>query len=132
MRPPPDASLVGKRILVVEDQAIVALDLQATLEERGAVVVGPCHRMSGGLRAASDDPGLDAAILDVDLGEGNVFPLADQLAAGGVPFVFHTGYADLEALQQRYREAAVIRKPALPEEVAHKITEIISRRPSRY
>ena len=118
--------LQGKRILVVEDQALIALDLQATLEEDGAVVVGPFHGLGAAMHAASAELALDAAVLDVDLGQEDVFPLADYLAEHGVPFVFHTGHAEIERLHRRYEHVPVIAKPAPPSEVIGRLVSTIT------
>ena len=120
--------LRGKRILLVEDQALIALDLQVTLEDDGADVVGPFHRLGAAMRAASGDSGLDAAVLDVDLGREEVFPLADRLAERGVPIVFHTGYAEPDRLRARYGGAPVILKPARPGELLRRLRIAIARR----
>ena len=126
MAPVSDRSLRGKRILVVDDEALVALDLQATLEDGGAMVVGPFHGLRGAMRAAASDEPLDAAILDVDLGDDSVFPLADRLIDGGVPFVFHTGRSDLDRLHHRYGDVVVLLKPSRPEDVTYHLGGVIA------
>jgi DNA-binding response OmpR family regulator len=101
--------LSGIRVLVVEDEAVIALDLKAILEEAGATVIGPARTLLAASElAASGD--LAAAILDVQLGDGTVFPVACMLADRGIPFLFHTGRADAGALARFC--ADVIVKPA--------------------
>lgn len=131
MRPALNLPLDGKRILVVEDHALIALDLQATLEDDGAEVVGPFHSLAAAMRAASADPDFDAAILDVDLGDEDVFPLADRLAERGIPFVFHTGHSGIDRLHARYGGAPVIFKPARPGEVLRRLAGAITGREAR-
>lgn len=126
MTPRPEPSLRGKRILVVDDQALIALDLQAELEDRGAVVVGPYFGLASAMNAIVVGGGIDAAILDVDLGDGDVFPLADRLTEGGVPFVFHTGHGDLDELQARYGQVTVLLKPSRPQDVASHLRSAIA------
>lgn len=121
--------LRGRRILIVEDQALVALDLQATLEERGAAVVGPCLGAGEAADAIrGDGEPLDAAILDADLGAEDVLSLADRLLDRGVPLVFHTDRADLSHLGARYDRAVTLLKPSRSEDVAHRITSAIADR----
>lgn len=119
-------TLTGLRILVVEDQALVALDLQTALEERGAVVVGPCLGLEEAMSRTMGDEPLDGAILDVDLGDENVFALADRLAAWGVPFVFHTGHPDIDRLHDRYTDVPVLLKPTRAEDIAYQLGGIIA------
>src|SRR5690606_23440639 len=107
--------LDGKRILIVEDEAIRALDLADAAAESGAMVVGPCTRLAAALLSA--EQGVDGAVLDVDLAGEAVFPLADRLALAAVPFVFQTGRADQAELVRRYAGAPVCIKPVAAEEV---------------
>ena len=102
-------SIPGNRILVVEDEALVAMALCATLGDLGYVVVGPYSRISeaiGALRTNS----IDAAILDINLGGEMVYPLADVLADARIPFVFVTGYG-AEEIRHRYDRIPILQKP---------------------
>jgi len=101
--------LSGIRVLVVEDEVVIALGLKAILEAAGATVVGPARTLSAAKElAASGD--LAAAILDVQLADGTIFPVVHLLTDRGIPFAFHTGGADAGALAQH--GADVIIKPA--------------------
>ncbi|PWJ14448.1 response regulator [Jannaschia seohaensis] len=104
------AMLNDMNILVVEDEALVALDISMILEERGAAVCGPCGTIEEAYKAI--DREIDAAILDVDLHGRSVFPVADRLREKGTPFVFHTGRYDTETLEKRYGGVPVLEKPA--------------------
>ena len=97
-------------ILIVEDEALVALDLSMILEERGAAVAGTCGTVEEAFDAVA--PNIDAAILDVDLHGRLVFPVADRLRKNGTPFVFHTGRYDTNTLRERYGDVMVLAKPA--------------------
>ena len=88
------AELEGKRILIVEDEYVLASDLVEFLEERGAVIVGPVGSVSEALALAKREP-IDAAVLDVNLREERVYPVADALIERRVPIVFATGYDEL-------------------------------------
>ena len=121
-----NAPLHGSRVLIVEDEPIVALDLAMTVEDEGARVEGPICR----LEQAMERDGLsrlDAAIVDVDIAGREVFPLADRLTASGVPVVFHTARADLASLQARYPRAQIVRKPSAANEVAAALGQAVSR-----
>lgn len=86
-----EAVVHGLRILVVEDELLVALSLEAALQQFGCEVVGPISRVGDAEKMARSAP-LDGAILDVNLRGHPVFPVADALAARGIPFIFATGY----------------------------------------
>jgi two-component sensor histidine kinase len=108
--PPPAIGLSGARVLLVEDDALIALDMKDGLEQAGATIVGPVARLDRALLLAADD-GLDAAVLDVNLGGEHVFPLADLLAERSIPFAFLTGYHRRAVFPDRYRDALALQKP---------------------
>ncbi len=97
------------RVLVVENEALVAMMIQECLAEFGYRVVGPvCTATEAAAKAV--DGQFEAAVLDINLGDGAVYPIADTLAARGVPFVFITGY-DAESVDARFRKVPVLQKP---------------------
>src|SRR6516164_2815923 len=81
----------AKRVLVVEDEYLVAMDMSAYLEAAGAHVVGPASNVNAALEVLERTE-LDGAILDVNLRGEMAYPIADALTARGIPFVFTTGY----------------------------------------
>src|SRR5260370_29853158 len=85
--------LRGLRILVVEDNFLVAEDLRELLTRRGCDVVGPAPRVEQGLSLVGEGR-LHGAVLDINLGSENCFPIAAALSERSVPFVFLTGYDD--------------------------------------
>jgi len=99
----------GRRVLVVEDEALVAMMIQEFLTEYGHAVVGPIGRASDALVAAKETD-YDAAILDINLGDGMAYPVAEILAARGVPFVFVTGY-EADTVDHRFSHVPVLQKP---------------------
>jgi PAS domain S-box-containing protein len=102
--------VAGKpRVLLVEDEALVAMMIQECLAEFGYQVVGPICTASEAAAKAKDGP-LEAAVLDINLGDGAVYPIADILAARGVPFVFVTGY-DADSVDARFRKIPILQKP---------------------
>ena len=100
--------IVGKRILVVEDEALVAAMLVDILEELRAKVVGPAATLEQAL-AMAEGTLIDAAILDVNLRNVRVDPLADKLRERGVPLVFTTGYGT--SIPATTKQAPVLDKP---------------------
>lgn len=96
-------------VLLVEDEALVAMMVQESLTECGFQVVGPVSTAAEALAKARDDR-FDAAVLDIGLGDGMVYQVADMLAARGVPFIFLTGY-DLESVDRRFSEVPILQKP---------------------
>ncbi|WP_236672207.1 response regulator [Croceicoccus sp. YJ47] len=97
-------------ILLVEDEMIIAFDLVDRLEDCGFTVDGPHPSIVRAL-AAIETRVPDGAVLDVQLTDGVVFPVADRLRDMAVPFVFHSGHASPEELQERYPRADVCTKP---------------------
>ncbi len=115
----PDGSelLNGRHVLVVEDEYFIADDLRRAFEESGAQVIGPVGSVDDALAMIEECPRIDGAVLDINLREVMVFPVADALKARGVPFVFATGYED-SAVPSRLRDAAHCEKPIEPTRLA--------------
>jgi CheY-like chemotaxis protein len=101
--------LCGCRILIVEDEAMIALMQAGLLERAGSVVVGPVRGVAGALRLIAERS-IDLALLDVNLGREKAYPVADALAERGVPFVFLTGYGR-EEIPPAYRACRRLMKP---------------------
>ena len=102
--------LNGRRVLVVEDESLVAMLLETILEDMGCTPVGPASNIDDGEAMARDTTGLDAALLDVNVAGRQVFPVAEALRARGVPFVFSTGYGE-GGLPDEWRGNPTIQKP---------------------
>jgi CheY-like chemotaxis protein len=114
---------IPPRVLVVEDEALIALDIETTLRSLGCVVVGPVATVEQALRALVVGwP--DAAILDVNLGHEQVFPVADRLAERNVPFMFLTGYSP-DILPSRHRARPVASKPCRAEALARLLAPVL-------
>jgi DNA-binding response OmpR family regulator len=88
-----DTTLSGLRILVVEDEAIIAMLIEDALEGAGSVVVGPYATVVEALQVAQL-PGIDFALLDVSLLDGKVYPVAQELFRRDVPFLLISGYGE--------------------------------------
>jgi CheY-like chemotaxis protein len=113
------------RILVVEDEYILAMDLQNFLEDNGAVVVGPAPSVGQAMALIRSGMPIEAAIVDVNLGGEMAFPVADALTERRIPFVFASGYAD-DTLQERYPDARTCKKPYGLHEIARTLTDALT------
>jgi DNA-binding response OmpR family regulator len=120
----PHARLEGARILVVEDEAMLVLEIESALEDAGAEVVGPCMNLRQALQEVQDGE-IDAAILDVNLRGEEVFPVAERLHGRGIPFLFHTAHGDRVELGARFENAPVCRKPILVEDLLAELAGIV-------
>ncbi len=89
-------SLRGRRLMIVEDEFLVAMLLEGILEDEGAVIVGPFGRVPPAIEAA-EQAELDLAVLDVNVAGEKVYPVAEALARRGVPFLLLSGYGDTAA-----------------------------------
>lgn len=99
----------GQRVLLVEDEALVGLMMADVLSDLGATVLGPLRTVPEALSVASE-AAIDAAILDVTLGEDSVYPVAEALIDRNIPFAFVTGYGS-ESIDRRFAAAPVLLKP---------------------
>lgn len=115
--------LAGLRILVVEDEPLVAMLIEDLLLELGCTVVGPAATVAQALALADTSP--DAALLDVNLGAEQSYPVADRLAADGVPFAFVTGYGR-HGLTGPHAERPTIPKPFKPATFGHEIAKALA------
>lgn len=113
----PYPSLMGFRVLVVEDEPLVSMLLEDMLDELGCVVAGTAASVAQALDLLMSNLEVDAAVLDVNLGGEKVFPVADQLFRRRVPFAFSTGFGPAD-LAERYPTAPLLHKPYRPEALA--------------
>jgi two-component sensor histidine kinase/DNA-binding response OmpR family regulator len=103
----------GKRVMIVEDEALIGMMMKDALTGLGLAVTGPFVTVRDAMRALDNGP-VDFAILDVNLGGEWVYPVADRLAQGGIPFVFVTGYG-VDGLDGRFAHTPVFEKPIEPQ-----------------
>ena len=121
------APLAQRRILVVEDEALIGMMIEDGLREAGAIVLGPVASLRDALRlveTAMADGGIDAGVLDLNLAGELVLPVADALVGHGVPFLVATGYGE-EGLTEPHADIPVLRKPFLPQELLVTIQELV-------
>lgn len=115
--------LKGRRILVVEDEMMVAMMLQTILEDVGCNVICAGHLEQAQHLAGVED--VDAAVLDENLHGKRSYAVADTLAARGIPFIFATGYGE-ENLGKLYPGRRILGKPYWPADVIAALTAAIS------
>ena len=114
--------LSGKRVLVVEDEALIAAMVEDMLVELGAVVVGPAATIERGLALATEGE-FDAALLDVNIRAARVDPIAAVLRSRGIPVVFATGYGQSAFAQST--GAPILEKPYTQEKLASALSEAL-------
>lgn len=113
--------LAGKHVLIVEDELMVAVRTEQMLEDLGCTVQGPVPNVHAALRLLEQaEP--DIAVLDVNLGDHRVFPVADELRRRGIPFIFATGY-NSSTIPEPYRKCSRLEKPFNVEQLAHELAE---------
>ena len=108
------------RVLVVEDEILVAMLIEDMLADLGFEVLGPAMRLDAALKMALDES-FDLAVLDVNLANEQSFPVAQLLQERGIPFVFATGYG-LRGLDERFKEVTTLQKPFEPDQLANAIS----------
>ena len=107
------------RVLIVEDEIVVALFLEDVLAEFGYDVAGVVSHLDDALARETD---YDLALLDVHINGRNVFDFADQLAVNDIPFVFATGYGE-RGIPERHRSRPVLQKPFQPHDLKRILEE---------
>ncbi len=118
--------LSGVTVLVVEDDTLLAMDLEDTLVGAGALVVGVCQTLDEAMaRAKVDD--FAVAVLDFTLGSDTASPVARQLARRGVPFVFYTGKSRREPSLAEWRSCPILEKPSSPRALVSALRTALSR-----
>ena len=113
------------RVLVVEDDSLVGFDVRSLLREAGCEVVGPFPSKNSALRAISEQH-IDAAVVDVNLGDSFSFSVADALTWAKVPFLWLTGYSP-DVLPDRYRGHTLIDKPYTPASLIGALENVLAR-----
>lgn len=112
-------------ILVAENEAIIGHDLCDTVEEAGYVVEGPHDNVSSAMRAVQANRP-DLAILDIELDDGVVYPLAERLMQEDVPVIFHSGHVPLEEMTARFPKVRALEKPCPPTEMLGNVADALA------
>ena len=117
------SALQGVRVLIVEDDLLLLMELESILLEAGAEVAGSCRSVREGLAAADDR--VAAAILDVRVGRETIAPVARRLASRGTPFVFYTGQVQNDPELAEWPGCTVLSKPARPGTIVAALAELL-------
>ena len=117
----------ARRILTVEDEYLIAMDLKRTLEQLGVEVLGPVPSVAKALDLLNKHRDIDGAVLDINLGGENVFAVCDVLRSRGIPFVFATGY-NAEDVPSAYQHIPRFEKPVVTAQVIQAFESSIATR----
>jgi CheY-like chemotaxis protein len=120
------AGLAGRRILIVEDDCVTAMDLAETLAAAGAHIIGPATTIASALELLGHRPHLDIALLDIEVEGTFVFDVADELVKRAVPIVFTTGYERSE-IPARFHGSRHCEKPVGIAAIAHALGDELAR-----
>ena len=113
-------------MLVVEDEALVAMLVEDMLSDLGCEVLGPAGSVAAAL-VLIEDGALDAAVMDVNLSGEPIYPAADALRARDIPFVLATGYGEM-GVADAYRSATVLQTPFEQGELEQRLRQAVGGR----
>jgi DNA-binding response OmpR family regulator len=116
--------LDGARLLIVEDDFLLLMDLEAVLRDAGAETVHACRTIDEAL-AAVDMGDFAAAVLDVRIDRDSIAPVARKLAARRTAIVFYTGQVDNERLMAEWPQCRILSKPTAPHVIVNAIAELL-------
>ena len=119
-----DRRLEGLRLLVVEDDAILLMDLEQILQSAGAEIV-LCRSVADALAALAENR-IAAAVLDFRIGQETIVPVARQLSQRGTPFIFYTGQLVGDLALAEWRRSAVVIKPAPARKIVAAVVEALN------
>ena len=114
-------------VLVVEDEALIAMDLQMLLEDAGYRVLGPANSTESALKILEKETP-DAALLDINLGRSDVFTVANVLTMGKTRVIFLSGHS-VQKLPQAYRHLPLMTKPYLPHVLLQTLRRVLAESP---
>ncbi|WP_245413457.1 response regulator [Mangrovicella endophytica] len=117
-------ALQGLRVFIVEDESLVAMQLEDMLFDFGCDVVGLAMQVARGIEMAAAAEALDVAILDVNIGGQKVYPIAELLRRNGVPIVFATGYGRA-GVEAEWQDCPVLQKPYTADQVGSTIEAVL-------
>ncbi|MBR2536704.1 MAG: response regulator [Hyphomicrobium sp.] len=119
--------LNGLKILVLEDNLVIAMDVELLLQDCGADVVETVSTASAALAKLADfSP--DVAVLDINLDSGTSLPVAEALLERGIPFIFATGYSDPSMLPEAFAHIDILPKPFEASALERALSEAFQRR----
>jgi DNA-binding NtrC family response regulator len=122
----PRKALKGVRLLVVEDDAILLMELEEILQDAGAEIVGCCRTVKDALASVEADA-ISAAVLDVRIGSETIAPVARRLGRRGTPFLFYTGQVIDDPALEEWRDCKIVAKPAQAQTIVSAVIDILHR-----
>jgi CheY-like chemotaxis protein len=125
--PNSNTALKGLKVLVVEDESLVAMQLEDMLEDAGCELVGLAMRVKRALEMLDGEPAVDIAILDVNIGGDKVYPVAERLRARGIAMIFATGYGRA-GVEEEWQDCEILQKPYTWAEVEKTVLSAIAKR----
>jgi DNA-binding response OmpR family regulator len=120
-------ALRGARVLVVEDDMLLLMELESVLLDAGAEIAGLCRTVDDAL-TVTDESGVSAAILDVRVGRQTIAPVARALASRGTPFVFYTGQIEGDPELIEWKGHKVLSKPARRSAIVAAVADLLNGR----
>ncbi|MBB3998113.1 response regulator [Aureimonas pseudogalii] len=118
-------SCAGLRIFAVEDESLVAMQLEDILADLGCEIVGLAMRVPRALAMLDGSPKIDAAVLDMNIAGEKVYPVAERLRDGGVPIIFATGYG-VSGIAEEWRSWPILQKPYTGDQVESALMRALS------
>lgn len=118
-------ALRGLSVLIVEDEFLLLIELEAVLHEAGVESVHTCRTIGEATNMLDSRP-VSAAILDVRIGQESVAPVAHQLAERHTPFVFYTGQTERDPVIQEWSDHPVLSKPTPPQRVISTLATLVN------
>lgn len=118
--------LDGLKVLVAEDEVLIAMEMQAILEDDGAQVAGPFYTLSSALAYAQDGE-ISVAILDFQLGRQWVSPVARILTERSIPFLFYSGQGSTDRLFGEWPQTRLVSKPACANVLIDAVANLVRR-----
>ena len=115
--------LTGRRVLVVEDEEIIAMALEDVLIEMGCTVIGPVSGIADAVARIREET-IDAAIVDLNIVGGQSYTVAEALLDIGVPFLFCTG-CEPDGIDRDYAGSVILQKPFMPRDVVIGLQQIL-------
>ena len=117
--------LDGHRVLLIEDDFLIQMDLAETLQGQGAEVTVAASVHDGLIHAEAE---FDAAVLDIRLPDGEVFPVAEKLVERDTPVIFHSGNVDSSTVAQRFPNSIALSKPVHERRLIEAVRQTVAKR----
>ena len=117
-------ALEGRRVLIVEDEMLVGMELESLLQRQGCTALGPAPTVARALDLLEDERS-DAALLDINLNGESAIQVAQALSARDVPFVLVTGYGEAQSSEAELRDAPRVDKPVNHRLLVRALTQLL-------